>query len=97
MMTLPGRVTVATARLVALLELAEWGARSEADRLLVGEVRNDVQQLAARYAAAQKGNEDEGDYGGLGGGAEGAESQGAGGGDGGGEGAEPAGPGGGVG
>ena len=101
MMALPGRVTVATARLVALLELAEWGARSEADRLLVAEVRNDVQRLGQKYmaaqAAAKRGNEDAGDHSGLDGGAEGAESLGEGGGDGGGAGAESSGAGGGVG
>lgn len=55
MMALPGRVTVATARLVALLELAEWGARSEAERLLVLEVRNDVQTIREAICSSTKG------------------------------------------
>lgn len=91
MMALPGRVTVETMRLVALLELAEWGARSEADRLLVLEVRGDLQQLGERFAAAQvaqKGNKDATDHSGPNSSAESAESARAGDGDGGGAGAE---------
>jgi hypothetical protein len=70
MMTLPGRVSVATARLVALLELAGWGARSEAERRLVVEVRRELEQ-------AMRG-QDEGDHGGAASGATGAQSTGAG-------------------
>lgn len=97
MMTLPGRVTVATARLVALLELAEWGARSEAERLLVADVRNELKQMGEKFMAVQKGGEDAGNISRLDSGTEGAQSAGAGDGDGGGAGTEPAGPGGGVG
>ncbi len=80
MMVLPGRVSVATARLVVLLELAGWGARSEAERLVVMEVRRELEQ-------AMRG-QDAGDHNGSAGRATGAESTGAGDGDGGGKGSE---------
>lgn len=96
MVTLPGRVTVATARVLALLELADWGARSEAERLLVTEIRTDLQRLGEKYSAGQRG-QDAGNIGRLDDHSAGAQSAGAGDGDGGGQGAEPGSAGGGVG
>jgi len=109
MMQLPGRISVPTARLLALLELAEWGVRSAAERVLVSEMQGTIQETAQQFAAQAvsamgaeqkeevKGQvDDEGDQRRFDGGAEGTEPAGAGDGDGGGAGAERRSAGGGV-
>jgi hypothetical protein len=43
---IPAVMAVPTKRLVAVLELAEWGARSEAERLIVDEMREELRRAA---------------------------------------------------
>lgn len=51
MRLLPERVTIPTKKLVALIELATWGCRSEAERLLVDGLNRDLDELSAQAAA----------------------------------------------
>jgi hypothetical protein len=50
MRLLPERVTIPTKKLVALIELASWGCRSEAERMLVDGLNRDLDEMSAQAA-----------------------------------------------
>lgn len=89
MRVLPERITVPTPALLALVELAERGVRSQAERLLVEGINQDLDSVSAAMAQKMIGVNDAANQQRSTGGAVGAQPAGAGGGDSGGAGDEP--------